>query len=632
MIARLRDKLQNLSWGVGLKLGLVITGLLLPAVGSVVYLANRLFIADATSTLYQINSDAAQGISLRTREILGRMLDRASLVGSILVKNPLHGSRPSVTVQDLTSPLVKALVAEQFKSDAGLQAVLVSQMNSGVAGGPVLADWYSATLEGTPDRGKGQAASWMEELRPSLANAAAGEWVVTTLSSSEVAIVSPLVVEKGVTTYGVIGLYSFKKLAAALEGVEQVSAYIVDREGRLLIHSDPARARLRESLVHLPVVKDLLNAKVDNGQTRYLRKEDSVALLAAYRSSGVAGLGVISEIPEEKAFELAGAVVRRSLILALIVLGVAIMVGSYFARTLTRPVDELALAAQAVAKGDFGVQLIPRSRDELGHLAEVFNVMTAGLIERDKVKDVFKKFHNEEIAAKILSGEVKLGGEKYEAVVFFSDIRGFTALSETMSPHDLVEMLNEYMSCMVRVIREHQGVVDKFVGDAIMAIWGVPFSTEWDSMLAVRACLSMREELVRLNEKRIARGQVPLKIGMGLNMGPLIAGNIGSEEKMEFTVIGDTVNTASRLESMTKAYGTDLLISESVFKQTQGEFIVETCAAGKVKGKSEALQVYKVKGYYEAKTKNPVLIETPYSSYAAEKSDKVESSHEDKAA
>jgi adenylate cyclase len=166
--------------------------------------------------------------------------------------------------------------------------------------------------------------------------------------------------------------------------------------------------------------------------------------------------------------------------------------------------------------------------------------------------------------------------------------------------------------------------VDKFVGDAIMAIWGVPFSTEWDTHLAVRACLAMREELSRLNELRISRGQVPLKIGMGLNRGPLIAGNIGSEEKMEFTVIGDTVNTASRLESMTKAYGTDLLISSRILDEIRDEFIVEECEAGKVKGKSEALQVFKVKGYYEAKTKKPILIETAYSSYAAEKSDKVE--------
>jgi hypothetical protein len=160
-----------------------------------------------------------------------------------------------------------------------------------------------------------------------------------------------------------------------------------------------------------------------------------------------------------------------------------------------------------------------------------------------------------------------------------------------------------------------------------MAIWGVPITGEEDAYNAVRACIAMREDLAKLNELRISRGQPVIKIGMGLNCGPLIAGNIGSDEKMEYTVIGDAVNLASRIESMTKEYGTDLLVSKSVFQKIEHRFIFEKAASTRVKGKTEAVEVFKVAGYYDLENK-PILIQTPYSSYAAEKSDKVV--HDDK--
>jgi hypothetical protein len=137
----------------------------------------------------------------------------------------------------------------------------------------------------------------------------------------------------------------------------------------------------------------------------------------------------------------------------------------------------------------------------------------------------------------------------------------------------------------------------------------------------VRACLTMREELEKLNQLRISRGQNALKIGMGLNVGPVIAGNIGSVEKMEYTVIGDTVNLASRMESMTKEYGTDLLIPKTIYDRLKDRFIFEKCKDAKVKGKSSAIEIYKVRGYID-EAGNGIVIETPYSSYASEKSDK----------
>ena len=196
-------------------------------------------------------------------------------------------------------------------------------------------------------------------------------------------------------------------------------------------------------------------------------------------------------------------------------------------------------------------------------------------------------------------------------------------MSESMAPEAVVEMLNEYMTQMVSIIQSYKGVVDKYVGDAIMAIWGVPIQAPYDYQLAVLACLAMRKELNRLNKSRLARGQAALKIGMGLNTGVVIAGNIGSDTKMEYTVIGDAVNLASRIESMTKEYGTDLLISNSVYEQVKEQFVIEQAGSTRVKGKTESIDVYKVLGYYDKKTHKPIIIETPYSTYESEKSDKV---------
>ena len=194
-------------------------------------------------------------------------------------------------------------------------------------------------------------------------------------------------------------------------------------------------------------------------------------------------------------------------------------------------------------------------------------------------------------------------------------------MSEGMSSEATVELLNEYLSRMVRVIREHDGIVDKFVGDAIMALWGVPESTGSEAAKAVAAAIEMRRELARLNEERIARKEKPLRMGMGINLGEVTAGNIGSDEKMEYTVIGDAVNTASRIESITKEFGTDLLISRAVAERVSKNFVLQTEKSAWVKGKSAELQLFRVMGLIHANGQNEI-VQTPYSEFKAEKSDK----------
>ncbi len=256
-------------------------------------------------------------------------------------------------------------------------------------------------------------------------------------------------------------------------------------------------------------------------------------------------------------------------------------------------------------------------------LAWAFDGMTQGLKERDKVKNLFNKFHGASVTDNLLEGgELQLGGVKKQVAVFFSDIRGFTAFSENKTPEEVVGMLNEYFQEMVKVIYAHHGIVDKFIGDAIMAIWGAPKSTGDDAYQAVMACIEMRIALDELNKKRMARGDVPIKIGMGLHYGEAISGTIGSDDRMEFTVIGDTVNMASRIESSTKAFGTDLLLSEDIAGFVRERFVLEEAGSAEVKGKTEPLKFYKVRGYI-GQNGEEFLVKTEWSDYEAEKADKV---------
>jgi adenylate cyclase len=287
--------------------------------------------------------------------------------------------------------------------------------------------------------------------------------------------------------------------------------------------------------------------------------------VGSFFKPGVGDLTVVTWTTEDRILETPRKIAIQSLFLGLGILSLAIVFVVFFADSLARPIQHLVHATKLISSGDFKARAKPSTRDELRSLGEAFNEMASGLAERERIKDIFGKFHSKAVFSKLLQEDrLRLGGEKIPVTVFFSDIRSFTSKSEKMLPEKVVEMLNEYMTEMVSVIERHDGIVDKYVGDAIMAVWGMPQGNPaLDARKAVLACLEMREQLKKLNERRKARGEPPLEIGMGLNSGEVIAGNIGSASRMEYTVIGDTVNTASRMESLTKDFRTDFLIHES---------------------------------------------------------------------
>jgi len=198
----------------------------------------------------------------------------------------------------------------------------------------------------------------------------------------------------------------------------------------------------------------------------------------------------------------------------------------------------------------------------------------------------------------VASGTEILGGTNVECTVLFSDIRGFTTLTEQLGPQGTVALLNEYFTLMVDCIQQESGMLDKFIGDAIMAAFGIPVPHEDDADRSVRASIAMIEALNKWNRLRISEGRLPVNIGIGLNTDTVVSGNIGSSKRMDFTIIGDGVNLAARLESACKQYGTKILISEFTMRKVKGTYRQREIDLVVVKGKTQPVAIYEIMAYH----------------------------------
>jgi adenylate cyclase len=292
-------------------------------------------------------------------------------------------------------------------------------------------------------------------------------------------------------------------------------------------------------------------------------------------------------------------VVTKHLWMALAIVLIATMlsmaVGWRLATRMGNALSRVSHAMSRLEEQEYVKVDVLRTGDELEDLAQGFNEMVEGLQERDKLRNTMGKYMTEEILEHVLAGQVELGGKTLELTILFCDLRDFTALSERRTAQQIVEILNEYFTVMVDIIMEEGGVVDKYIGDNIMAVFGAPVTRPDDAVRAVRAAVRMRAALADLNAKFAARGLPALRFGIGLHTGEVVAGNIGSAKRMEYTVIGDAVNLASRLESKTKELSTDILISDAT-RAAAADIEVETAGEVHVKGREQPVAIYKVRG------------------------------------
>ncbi len=335
-------------------------------------------------------------------------------------------------------------------------------------------------------------------------------------------------------------------------------------------------------LQQLDTMRDAMNAETEETRQEMLALLDAASKLAAEAQTSTVEYGL--------------ALLALALTLGAIAAGI-------FTIGLVRPLKRLLQGTQAVQQGALETEIPVTSRDEVGELTESFNAMVRELRAKARIRETFGRYMDPRIVEGLIENKDALAGsgERRVMTVFFCDMKGFTALSEGMTPAGMVKIVNRYLATMSEPIRRHRGILDKYIGDAIMAFWGPPFTEPEEQ--AVLACLSGLEQLTALE---VYRAELPELMGIkrvpridmriGVATGEAIVGNIGSDVSMSYTVMGDAVNLASRLEGANKAYGTRFLVNARTTKMTGELFEFREIDQIRVEGKEEPEHVYEVMG------------------------------------
>jgi adenylate cyclase len=370
-------------------------------------------------------------------------------------------------------------------------------------------------------------------------------------------------------------------------------AYVafVDDEGTVRAHSDVAA--IAKPIVRPPGLQKLEDKPLVQTYRSESRTEVIDFAVPLIFSQVPVGSLYVGFSKEAIAAALTTARNRATLItVALVVIGIAGAVG--LATVLSRPIFRLVQGTRAIAEGNFQIALPVTTRDELGTLTESFNQMARSLREKEMIKRAFTRYVAREVVEEVLKDpeQLALTGERREVTVLFCDIRGFTTLSERLSPEQVVSLLNEFYTLMIETTFKHDGTLDKFIGDAVMAVFGAPIAHPDHAIRAIRTALDMQSGVAELNERREAAGKEPIRIGIGVNVGEVVAGTVGTEDRMEYTVIGDSVNLAARLESNAKPGR--ILISQHTYERVQDLVKADSLGSLRVKGKEEEVEVYEV--------------------------------------
>lgn len=607
------------------KLSIVIVSILVLTVFPITQKSTSIFEASARRSAEDLNMSLSSNKSQEFESLFLSTIDKAKTVGTFMIKelsiyeNPLLPSQDNQAQDNNTIDTIlkmdKDLWAIELYKVENSSAVLLKRKANELKFKQLKMD--STVLDRIK---KHQQINFNET--------ANGDFSIHSIVQNKdfplLVFSAPLTLNtQKLTEYFVTIYIDINKVQSLLLAQGQRKLFITKMDGSLIAHSEDKITLLKQNFKDHPAVAKAIVDSSPKKQVRYLGEDKKYFNLSSYTKSSL-GLIFISEVSEKSVLLPIRKVKQQSIYIAGIIISFMLILTFFFSITITNPIEILSELALQIKKGNFTSKAKNQihSKDEVGQLAHAFDDMVEGLKERDKVKNLFNKFHGSSITDEMLQGEIAVKGSNKNITVFFSDVRGFTAFSEGHTPEEVVSMLNEYFAIMVRIINKNNGVVDKFIGDAIMAVWGAPKSTGNDTYWCIKACLEMRKALSDLNELRITRGQSAIMIGMGVHSGPAISGTIGSEERMEYTVIGDTVNQTSRIEASTKAFGADLLISHEAAEEIKSSFKLEFAGSAEVKGKVEALKLYKVRGYIKENGEIEE-VKTPYSDYEKEKADKI---------
>lgn len=382
-------------------------------------------------------------------------------------------------------------------------------------------------------------------------------------------------------------LQVFSTITDIMKRTDVVYAMVMDNEGRVFAHSDFSRKGmiLSDSSDQAALKADsLLFQKTLFNNEAVLDAAIPITLKAKTLKIGVARIGL-----SEK--DLNEAIRKQKVVYLWIALGFiasGLLVSFALARVLTKPLDTLTKGIQTVASGDLRNLVTVVSKDEIGRVTDVFNQMILSLREKTHMEKYLSSSTVKSIKANRDTTQLKLGGEKKYVTALFSDVRGFTSLSEKMSPEEVVSLMNVYLNMQAAVIHNWGGAIDKFVGDEVMAI----FEGAGSELNAVRAAVEIQSYCRALNAARSASGEKPVNIGVGLNSGDVVMGNMGSETQMDYTVIGDNINVAARMCGIAQAG--QVLVTKVVADALGDKATLKELPPVQVKGKDKPISVAEV--------------------------------------
>lgn len=281
-------------------------------------------------------------------------------------------------------------------------------------------------------------------------------------------------------------------------------------------------------------------------------------------------------------------------------MGIAVVAAIFLAAAVANwanaPLEKIRSALERIAKCDWDTRVHLKTHDEFGTVAEAVNNMAVALRDREMLKGALARYVSRDVAESILAKNElpALRGERRQITVLIADIRNFTAMSDQLPPEEIVRFLNVFFKAMIEAIFVHRGTLDKFLGDGLLAVFGAPLDDAEHQKMAVLAAIEMLKQTRELRQEMQSRHSVNLRIGIGIHTGAAVVGNIGSEERMEYTAIGDAVNITSRIEELNKAYNTELLVSRAVVEAVGSEFNFREVDSMLLRGLNDLITLYTI--------------------------------------
>ena len=396
-------------------------------------------------------------------------------------------------------------------------------------------------------------------------------------------------------------LIRLEKIQNAFKKTGPTTTYMVNGEGVVIAHSDPSYVLSAKNLMTTPIVRSMLTSPLVNGNGQESFEDtDGQTYLGSYMKLGLANMGIISTVNEDAAFAEVYRIQKTNILIMIISLCVSLIIIYVFAKSISSPVWNLLEETIKISKGIFKLDIKRTTNDEIGVLTDYFKSMAVGLEEREKVKSMLGSMIDPVVVAEGMKdlAALKRGDEKI-ITAFFSDVAGFSSISEQLNSVQLASLLNEYLSAMTLILKKHDGVLDKYIGDAIVGIFNAPVDIGDHFLKASLASIEMIEKLEDLRQYWVknnlyTKEAQEMDVRIGLNTGPAKVGFMGTDAMGSYTMMGDTVNLAARLEAAGKDYGVNILISEMVKTKVENTIFTRELDLVRVKGKNEPVRLYEL--------------------------------------